>query len=87
MLNLNVGFRKDAFWPFHNFNTPQLSWTQYSATFRDVAEVDKDISIIPPRMHLLEKAVYELVYSSLAKGGNCFGMALEAIYALEHRSL
>jgi hypothetical protein len=62
---------------------------RYEATYRDVAEVDKNISFDPlhPRLHLGEIAVYEAVYNSLAHGGNCFGMCLEAVYAREHRSL
>jgi LGFP repeat len=87
VIDPKVPFRKQMFWPFHNFGTGKLTWAQYEATFRDVAEADKHISIIPPRMHLLEIAVYEAVYNSLAQGGNCFGMGLEAIYAREHRSL
>jgi LGFP repeat len=84
-----VRFRRQLFWPFHNFKTLQLSWAQYEETFRDVAEVDKNISFDPlhPRLHLAEIAVYETVYNSLARGANCFGMCLEAIYAREHRSL
>jgi hypothetical protein len=80
-------FRQQKFWPFANFGTSQLSWGQFEQTFRDIAEVDKHISIVPPRFHPLEIAVYEQVYRSLAAGGNCFGMVTEAMYALEKRSL
>jgi len=80
-------FRQEKFWPFQNFGTFKLSWAQYEQTFRDIAEIDKHLSVIPPRFHPLEIAVYEAVYNSLAQGGNCFGMAIEAIYALERRSL
>jgi hypothetical protein len=31
-------FRQQMFWPFDNFSTKELSWSQYAQTFRDVAE-------------------------------------------------
>ena len=80
-------FRDQYWWPFANFDTDPLSWQQFQDTFSDVAAVDSRIKIIPPTMHLLEIAVYELAYKNLAQGGNCFGVSLEAIYAREHRSL
>ena len=80
-------FRQQGFWPFENFDTDNLSWAQYESTFRDVVSVDRHVSIWPPRFHPLEIAVYALFYHSLAQGGNCFGVVLEAIYAREHRAL
>ena len=37
----NRPFRQWYFWPFSNWTTDPLTWPEYEATFRDVAEVDK----------------------------------------------
>jgi hypothetical protein len=76
-------FRKNLFWPFHNFDTFALSWTEYSETFTDVGEGDLGFNVLPWNWHLFERAFFELVYRYLAEHGNCFGMCLESIYARE----
>ena len=82
-------FREQAFWPFSNFDTGALSWAQYEKTFRDVVETDKHVNLNPLHLsiHIFEILFYELVYKSLAQGGNCFGMSLESLYARSGRSL
>jgi hypothetical protein len=71
------------FWGVQNAKTPLISYGQYAAAFRDV---DSD----PEEWDLtdwLEKAFYELVVDTLADGGNCFGMSLEAINARKGNSI
>jgi hypothetical protein len=70
-------FRKQKFWPFANFTVTKLSWRQYEATYRDVAETDKHINLNPfdhPGIHIFEQLFYEAVYNALAEGGACFGV-------------
>jgi hypothetical protein len=63
-----------------NRSTPSLTYAQYGSAFR---EVDRD----PEWRDWLEKPFYELVIERIAAGGNCFGMALEAVYSRKRRSL
>lgn len=76
-----------AFWPFKNFDTAQLTWHQYAETFTDVSMDDKPhFSWIPQLPQPFKWLFYELVYQGLADSGNCFGLCVEAIYALLNRS-
>ena len=67
------------FWGQNAYNrgTDQLSYAQYASAFRDVDSETEWWDLID----WLEKAFYELVVKGIAKGGNCFGMSLEAIYS------
>src|SRR5260370_32123032 len=82
-------FPTELFWPFTNFDTSDLDWKHYAETFSDVAETDKHVNLNPFdfKLHIFEIAFYALAYHSIAKGGNCFGMCLESIYARDRRSL
>lgn len=80
-------FRTQLFWPFHNFDTDPLSWTEFSETYTNVGEGDLAFNILPWNWHLWERAFFQFVYRTLAKGGNCFGMCLESIYARESRTM
>ncbi len=73
-------FRMQAWWQFHNFDTDKLSWTQFSDTYSDVNDDESDL-------HVIDHLVYDLLYHDLAQPGNCYGMCVEAIYGLDHRSL
>lgn len=70
-------------WGKDNESTNKISYQKYSRAFRDVDSDPEwwDIS------DWLEKAFYKLVVDDLASGGNCFGMALEGIYARKNRSV
>ena len=73
-------FRGQLWWSFHNFDTEDLTYDQYAATF---ADVDPDESgWLNPFNWLYFKAAYE----NSAENGNCFGMSLESIYAEHGRS-
>jgi hypothetical protein len=67
----------EKFWGVRNQGTPNISWQQYASAFRDVDSDTEWWDVTD----WLDKAFYELVVDSLAGGGNCFGMSLEAIYA------
>jgi hypothetical protein len=79
----------ELFWPFVNTSTFKLSWEDYARTFRDVNESDKHVNLNPLdlNVHPWEIFLYEAFYNSLAEGGACFGMCLEAVYARENASL
>jgi hypothetical protein len=70
-------------WGVKNRGTPELTYRQYGAAFRDV---DPDAEWWD-LTDWLEKAFYSLVVKGVASSGNCFGMSLEGIYARKHRSL
>jgi hypothetical protein len=74
-------FRQEMFWSFRNFSTPKLSYDLFAATFSDV---DLDESAF---FHPYNRIFYDNTFEDVADGGNCFGMALEAVYALVNRSL
>ena len=79
----------ELFWPFVNTDTFKLSWETYARTFRDVNESDKHLNFNPVAfsVHPWEIFLYESFYNSLAEGGACFGICLEALYAREKGSL
>ncbi len=74
-------FRHQLWWPFDNFSTSKLSKMQYAQTFRDVDPQEKWW------LHPFNALYYETAYKGVASKGNCFGMCLEAIYALVGRSV
>jgi uncharacterized protein with LGFP repeats len=76
----NRPFREQCFWPFDNFKTDPLHYQIYANTFKDV---ELEGWFRRPIDHLL----YELVFKHVAAKGNCFGMCLEAMYALASRSM
>ena len=80
-------FRTNLFWPFQNFNTDAMTWTQFSQTFTNVGEGDLSFNVLPWNWHLWERAFFQLVYRGIASGGNCFGMCLEALAAREARTM
>ncbi len=74
-------FRQNLFWNYENFSTAKLTKSQFAQTFTDV---DEDESVI---WHPFNALYYELVYKSMADGGNCYGMSLESVYAQVGRSI
>jgi uncharacterized protein with LGFP repeats len=79
-------YRTNLFWPFHNWSTHALTWTQFSQTFTNVGEGDLGFNVLPWNWHLWERAFFQLVYRGIASGGNCFGMCVESIYARDFRA-
>lgn len=73
-------FRRDLSWSFKNQKIAELDFETYAATFSDV-EAD-DTPIFHPFNHIY----YQAAYKTSAETGLCFGMCLEAIYALKGRS-
>jgi len=67
----------DHWWAVTNTGTQDIAYTDYATAFSDVDsdpewwDVDDD----------LDRLFYALVVDGLARGGNCFGMSLESIYA------
>jgi hypothetical protein len=53
-------FRTQLFWPFHNFDTDALSWTEFSETFTNVGEGDLGFNILPWNWHLWETRVFSV---------------------------
>jgi hypothetical protein len=80
-LDPNLPFRAQYFWPFSNFGTDVLSDTTFAQTFGDVHEDESAL------WHPFDQLFYNVVYKTMASGGNCFGMCLEALYAIAGRSV
>ncbi|MBD5654629.1 MAG: hypothetical protein IAI50_05545, partial [Candidatus Eremiobacteraeota bacterium] len=80
-LNPDLPFRAQYFWPFENFDTDPMSDTTFAQTFADVHEDESAL------WHPFDQLFYELVYKTIGKHGNCFGMCLEALYAIAGRSV
>lgn len=70
-------FRQNLFWSFKNPKIKELSFDTCAATFSDLEADDTWF------FHPFNRAFYETVYKGAAKPGTCFGMCLEAIYALK----
>jgi hypothetical protein len=77
-------FRQQAWWQFDNFKTPKLSRQLYANTFRDVEVTGSTWEEI---LNPFDSLYYELAYDKITAGGNCFGMSVEALYALMGRSV
>lgn len=83
IVNINSLSLAEKWWGTKNQGTPSITYRQYASAFRGVDSDTEWWDVTD----WLEKAFYELVVKDIAKGGNCFGMSLEAIYALKCRSL
>jgi hypothetical protein len=70
-------------WGVTNSGTDPLTYGQYAEAFRDVDSETEWWDLGDD----LRSLFYELVAKHIAKGGNCFGMSLEAIYARKQASL
>ncbi len=78
-----TNFRQQLFWKFSNdgsVDVPELSKDQYAQTFADVDEDEH-------WWRWANNLFYILAYKDCASHGNCFGMCLEALYALQGKSL
>lgn len=82
-INEDLLTTSQRWWGVRNTATAKISLQQYASAFKDV---DSD-SEWWDLTDWLEKAFYELVIRGLAGGGNCFGMSLEAINSIKHRSI
>ena len=70
-------------WGVQNKGTNKISWQKCANAFRDIDSDTEWWDITD----WLDKAFYELVVKNLADGGNCYGMALEGIYARKNASV
>ncbi|MFV8753002.1 LGFP repeat-containing protein [Nannocystaceae bacterium ST9] len=71
-------------WGVTNRGTPTIEWREFGAAFGDVdPDFEFDLGIIDDGLKAL---FYEAVVKGVAAGGNCFGMATEAIYASKQMS-
>ncbi len=85
----SLPFRQQWWWKVNNFITPRLTKEQYATTFADVGSSSNWLHI-NPLQYLddgFESLYYHLFYKTICEPGNCFGMSLEAIYAMKGRSL
>jgi ribosomal protein L24 len=77
----SVNFRRDLWWNIDNYDVERISREVYAATFSDVEQGESAF------FHPFNAIFYEAVYKSLGKPGVCFGMCVEAVYALKKRSI
>jgi hypothetical protein len=85
----DLAFRQQWWWRVNNFITSRLSLEQYAATFADVGSSSSWWHINPLDYvdEGFEALYYHLFYKSICEPGNCFGMSLEAIYAMKGLSM
>ena len=99
--NFRETFRKTLFWNINNPagktkktdsvgrltnedkypDLKEFSWETYASTFRDVEQNESHI------LHPFNYLFYKYLYKTLPNEGTCFGMCVEAIYALHKRSV
>lgn len=82
-VNISTLTEIEKWWGVKNRGTNPLSYRQYASGFRGVDSDTEWWDITD----WIEKAYYEAVVKGIAKGGNCFGMSLEGIYARKCLSL
>ncbi len=73
----------EKWWGVSNRGTNPVTYRQYASAFKGV-DSDREWWDVTD---WIEKAFYEAVIKGIAKGGNCFGMSTEGIYARKSRSL
>jgi hypothetical protein len=73
----------EKWWGVRNQGTNTVTYRQYASAFKGVDSDTEwwDVS------DWIERAFYEGAIKGIAKGGNCFGMSVEGIYARKCRSL
>ena len=72
----------DKWWGSGNPSTDPITFNQYEEAFRDVSTTTQSW-VLPDNTRAL---FYDLAVKHIASHGNCFGLCLEAIYALKGRS-
>ncbi|GEQ86437.1 hypothetical protein ULMS_19450 [Patiriisocius marinistellae] len=73
----NMSDRDYYFWGVRNWgNTNSIPWSVYADAFKDVSNDPNFFDHIS-----LRSLYYELFAKDAPKGGNCFGMSLEGVYA------
>lgn len=85
IIDKNKYFRDQFWWRFDNFVGPSpLSRNFYANTFKDVEIIGNNLweKILNP----WDSGIYE-IYKNISAKGNCFGMSLEALYAIKNNSL
>ena len=82
-VNINLLSQTEKWWAVSNRSTNKITWTQNAQAFRDIDSETEWWDVTD----WLQKAFYELVVEDVASGGNCFGMALEGIYARKNSSV
>lgn len=83
VLNYNLLDEKEKWWDVRNIGSGAVSWAIHASAFRNIDSQTEWWDVTD----WLEKAFYELVTKNLCKGGNCFGMSLESIYARKGSSI
>ena len=83
VVNLESLTFEQKFWGINQQSTDEISYQTYASAFSDVDSETEWWGVID----WLDRAFYELVIKEIAKDGNCFGLSLEAIYALKDRSI
>ena len=73
---------EDKWWGAKNTSTDPITFNQYEEAFTDVATTTRWWN----PMDDIRAIFYELCIKHIAANGNCFGMSLEAIYALKGAS-
>jgi hypothetical protein len=82
-VNINSLTQLERWWGVQNRGTATITYPQYASAFKGVDSDTEWWDVTD----WIEKAFYEAVVKGIAKGGNCFGMSLENIYARKNRSL
>ena len=77
----NLPFRETKFWPYQNFTTALLTDADYAATYTDIPEGEEAF------WHPFDRYFYNHIYKGSAANGNCYGMVLEALYAMRGESV
>lgn len=82
-VNINNLTQLERWWGVRNQGTNTITYQQYASAFKGVDSDTEWWDVTD----WIEKAFYEAAVKGIAKGGNCFGMSLENIYARKNRSL
>ncbi len=85
-IDWSVDFRKQGWWHFENFKTLELSPQLCEATYTDINHIDPE-SWLEIALNPFDTLFKYAVYAGLADKGNCFGMAVAALWSYHNKSM
>jgi uncharacterized protein with LGFP repeats len=85
-IDWSVDFRKQGWWHFENFKTIELTPQLCEATYTDINHIDPE-SWLEIALNPFDTLFKYTIYAGLADKGNCFGMAVAALWSYHGKSM
>jgi hypothetical protein len=85
----SLAFRQQWWWKVNNFDTERISVSQYARAYADVDPTARWLTpdVFELASNTWEATFYHLFVKGIGQEGNCYGMSVEAIYAMKQLSI